>query len=202
MNNKNKLPSLELKNEKGMVSVSGIMMFATIFIMLFLMLAAYGVRLYNSQGIVSEIHSAANQIVTMAVTTNAEESYYNKREGYSGAYKSKTHDEILELLTEEYVEEQLIKMLNLNTPAGKKLGKYIDNGDGTWTPLYCIADIDIVVENPKLKDKAKSNSDIPNYIEAKTRLLVYIPFELGGMINKSTDLKLYITASATNVPKF
>lgn len=182
-----------ISNEKGMISFYGISLLAIVLILFLLVETAFGFRLYSTYSVINEVHEAMNKIVTTSVTLNSEESYSSKRESYTGAYQAKTYSDVLETLTEENIKEKLTEMLNLNTPSGKKLGKYENTADGYKT-VYYISDIDISVNNPAMtKDE---------YIEAEISLTLNMPFSVGGIISKGELLKFKLTANATDAPKY
>ena len=183
-----------LLNEKGLVSYYGILLLALIGSIIFLATIAFGVKYYSTQSIVNEVHEAMNKIVTSAVTTNSEETYASKREAYSGAYTAKTHNEVLELLTEDALTEKLTSMLNLNEPAGKMLGKY-ETKDGVYTPIYYISDIELIVDNPGLKEKDER-------MEAKIKLKLHIPFQIGSFVDTAENIELIITSTGIDTSKF
>ena len=183
-----------VSNEKGFVSYYGILLLALMGIIIFLATIAFGIKYYSTQNIVNEVHEAMNKIVTSSVTTNSDETYASKREAYSGAYTAKTHDEVLVLLTEDAITEKLTKMLNLNTPSGKLLGKYELN-EGVYTPVYYISDIELIVDNPGLTEKDER-------MEAKIKLKLHIPFQIGSFVNKSNNIELIITSVGVDTSKY
>lgn len=183
-----------VSNEKGMVSLYGIFLLTVIVTVIFLVVIAYGVRLFSSQSIITEVHEAMNKVVTSAVTMNSDETYSSKREAYTGAYEAKTHDEILELLSEDKVIEKLTEMLNLNTPEGKMLGKYESTAEGYKT-IYYISDIQLVLTNPNLTKNDE-------YVKAEIYVTLHIPFQLGSFVNKANEIELVVTSTAIDVPKY
>ena len=170
-----------LKNNKGFAFP---LILIVVFSVLCIITVLWQTGMYKAK--IKTVEKALYQTALTAVTKNTEETYNDKREGFTGAY-AQNADWVNTIETID-AKDQLIQILDL-IETGSTLNKVDGNGD----TLYSLSNVQLELKNT---EPLNEETFIQANVVADLNFVVTYPL-VGGK-----DISLTISTSAKNISKY